>query len=289
MSATHILENPWLSLTVSENGASISRFVFRPLNFAVLRSSSNSEDVSMAGMFPLLPFVNRIAGNAFTWRGKQISLPITQRDEPYFLHGDGWHQRWHMQPQDSNVLQLKLTTHGELPGIYSYDASIIFRLEGSKLHIRLQLTNTGDGPFPFGLGLHPFFQAMPATLVHFMAEKIWLEDECHISVEPPIEIPEILSFNKSRTIPSQWLNYCYLLPERINATIDHPNGLTIKLLSDVYYLQIYKPSGPSEFFCLEPQTQFGNAHHAPNFSSLTILKPAQSMLLDTSIDCKFRD
>lgn len=285
MPAIHTLENQWLSLAVSEHGASITRLVFRPLNFPILRSSSDSEDVSMAGMFPLLPFVNRIAGNRFIWQGKEIVFPITQADEPYFLHGDGWLNQWQLRPMYSNAAQLCLHSESELAGTYHYEAQLIFFLEKDVLGISLQLTNKGRSRYPFGLGLHPFFQLLPTTQVHFAAEQIWFEDDHHISISPATDIPKHLSFSHPRTIPDDWLNYCYYSPQSVTATLDHPNGMTVKLTCDTHYLQIYKPQGQSDFLCLEPQSQFGNAHHDPNFASLNVLEPGQSMTLNAQIQC----
>ena len=47
---------------------------------------------------------------------------------------------------------------------------------GATLTVKLALVNTGDAPFPFGLGLHPFFPRTAATELDFDVDGVWEND-----------------------------------------------------------------------------------------------------------------
>src|SRR4051794_19863337 len=90
-----------LSLTVSPSiGGSISSFswiddtISRPL----LRECHTSlENVLDAASFPLVPYVNRIRGGRFTFRGREIRLRPNMAGDPNPLHGQGWMSAWEVE------------------------------------------------------------------------------------------------------------------------------------------------------------------------------------------------
>ena len=62
---------------------------------AVLRKcNSSAENVLEAASFPLVPFVNRIRGGQFTFRGRDIRLAPNMAGDPSPLHGQGWLAPW---------------------------------------------------------------------------------------------------------------------------------------------------------------------------------------------------
>ena len=44
--------------------------------------------------FPLVPFVNRIRGGRFTFRGREVRLAPNMAGDPSPLHGQGWLNPW---------------------------------------------------------------------------------------------------------------------------------------------------------------------------------------------------
>ena len=49
-----------------------------------------SENVLDAASFPLVPYVNRIRGGRFTFRGREVRLAPNMAGDPSPLHGQGW-------------------------------------------------------------------------------------------------------------------------------------------------------------------------------------------------------
>ena len=75
-------------------GGSISALLWdgeRPL----LRASNSArQNVLEAASFPLVPFVNRIRGGQFSFRGREIRLAPNMASDPSPLHGQGWQSAW---------------------------------------------------------------------------------------------------------------------------------------------------------------------------------------------------
>ena len=61
----------------------------------VLRKCNNChENVLEAASFPLVPYVNRIRGGHFRFRGRDVRLAPNMPGDPSPLHGQGWLGPW---------------------------------------------------------------------------------------------------------------------------------------------------------------------------------------------------
>ena len=66
----------------------------------ILREShSEQQNVLEAASFPLVPFVNRIRGGCFEFRGRQVRLSPNMPGDPSPLHGQGWTSRWRTESE----------------------------------------------------------------------------------------------------------------------------------------------------------------------------------------------
>src|SRR5438477_457961 len=52
------------------------------------------EKVLDAASFPLVPYVNRIRGGEFRFRGREVRLAPNMAGDPSPLHGQGWLSPW---------------------------------------------------------------------------------------------------------------------------------------------------------------------------------------------------
>ena len=84
-------------------------------------------------------------------------MPRNRDDEPLPLHGDGWLGAWEVEQEESARVRLTLDRREGEP--YSYRAAQTYSLDGATLVVTLDVENTGRDALPFGLGLHPFFDA----------------------------------------------------------------------------------------------------------------------------------
>ena len=59
--------------------------------------NSPLENVLEASSFPLVPYVNRIRGGRFTFRGREVRLAPNMAGDPSPLHGQGWLDPWQVE------------------------------------------------------------------------------------------------------------------------------------------------------------------------------------------------
>ncbi|WPC76219.1 aldose epimerase family protein [Vibrio porteresiae] len=279
---THKIENAYFRLIVSESGGAVSNLVYLPKNFDVLRQSSDLSFAGESGLFPMLPMVNRIRGNSFVWRNRKIRLPLHKYNDNFFIHGDGWLNSWHSENVSDNK-KIILTSTSCIESVCSYSAMLCYTLESNRLSITLKIKNDGNEAFPFGAGFHPFFTTMSNSKLSFKADGIWLEDKNNLPTDFMHQIPESFKFEDLKNIPDIWINNGYKLADGCNLFLEHANGININVKSPCHYLQVYKPQGDSSFICLEPQSQYVDAHNSSTFESLTILEPNQVMEIKMEI------
>ena len=61
------------------------------------KCNSCHENVLEAASFPLVPYVNRIRGGRFTFRGREVRLAPNMAGDPSPLHGQGWLAPWQVE------------------------------------------------------------------------------------------------------------------------------------------------------------------------------------------------
>ena len=119
-----------------------------------------------AACFPMLPYANRIAGNAFAFDGKPWRFRPNNPPERYNVHGTGWQRAWSVAEAAPAAATIALQVD-EAP--YAYRAEQRFAIEVRALTVAMGLTNRGSERAPFGFGLHPWFQRDPDVMLRFRA------------------------------------------------------------------------------------------------------------------------
>ncbi len=283
----YIIRNNKISVGINTTGGCVSHLLYKMRNgehFPIFRIMDNNiQSEPFAGnscLFPMVPFVNRIRNNQFNWHNKTIALANNIADPFFFLHGDGWLRKWHLIQQSDNSISLQLPIAEQSHFPFQYQAILSITLNESGIDFRLEITNCGEETMPFGAGFHPFFHVCKDTKIQVLHSGLWLEDEHHLPTDFIHCIPDYLNFNKLRLIPDNWINNGYFCEEGLQGTIMHNNNVSIYLFCSEKYIQMYKPSGNNDFFCIEPQTQFVDAHNDPQKRSLHLLKPQEKMAID---------
>ncbi len=152
-----------------------ARPILRPCN-------SPPESVLDACSFPLVPFVNRVRGGRFAFRGREVVLEPNMPGDPSPLHGQGWLSPWTVERADQREAALTFTHEaGEWP--WSYRARQEFALDEAGLSVRLECRNSGAEPMPCGLGQHPYFPCGPETRIDTQVAWVWTIDEHVLPVE----------------------------------------------------------------------------------------------------------
>ena len=286
-----ILSSADLELQLSPSiGGAISRLAYLGSDGAVpiLRKSRTPlENVLEAGSFPLVPYVNRIRGGSFAFRGQEIRLSANMAGDPSPLHGQGWHADWRVEQSDSSSAVLSFAHEaGEWP--WTYEAKQEFRVGESVVDVGLTCRNTSDRPMPCGLGQHPYFPCTAQTRIETGVSFAWTVDE---QVLPVAKVPATGRYDLTdRLICGQDLDNGFegWSGRVLMSDPNWPFELELSSLQARYF-QIYSPASGG-FFVAEPVTHANAALNAPEADwpqlGLRILEPGEEMRLDMRIEVR---
>ena len=286
-----ILDSPELVLQLSPSiGGAISHFAYRGQSgeTPILREShSPLENVLDAASFPLVPFVNRIRGGSFSFRGQKLSLLPNMAGDPSPLHGDGWLNPWNVEQADGSSAILSYRHQpGDWP--WAYEARQEFRLDGPVLDLRLTCRNLSSEPMPCGLGQHPYFPCTPGTRLATQATHAWTIDE---KVLPVALVPATGRYDLSdRLICGQELDNGWGGWSGRAVMTDPSWPFEIGLISsEARFFQVFSPP-TGGFFVAEPVSHANAALNEPESAwaelGLRVLDPGEGMDLDMRIEVR---
>jgi len=276
-----------LQLSPSIGGA-ISAFEWIESGSArpILRKcNSPLEKVLDASSFPLVPFVNRIRGGTFTFRGREIRLKPNIAGDPSPLHGQGWLNPWQVEEArgDRAVLRYRHDA-GEWP--WDYEARQEFAIDEAGLSVRLTCRNISREPMPCGLGQHPYFGCGPETRIDTRVTHAWTIDE---HVLPVDKVPAEERYNlKDRLVCGQDLDNGFGGWGGEARLSDRGWPYEVRISSpDARFFQLYSP--PAGGICVaEPVTHANAALNEPEDKwaevGMRVLEPGEEMTLKTRVD-----
>jgi aldose 1-epimerase len=276
-----------LQLSPSMGGA-ISAFEWtdgdrsRPI---LRKCHSPLEKVLDASCFPLVPYVNRIRGGCFTFRGRVVRLAPNMAGDPSPLHGQGWLNPWQVEEAGDRSARLGYRHEpGEWP--WAYDASQEFSVDEGGLSIRLTCRNASDEPMPCGLGVHPYFPCGPETRIDTRVECAWTVDK---QVLPVAKVPAEGRYDlKNRLACGQDLDNGFggWGGEARMADSDWPYELRLSS-PEAKFFQLYSPPSGG-IFVAEPVTHANCALNHPESEwpelGMRVLEPGEEMSLDVRIE-----
>ena len=242
-------------------------------------------DILQMASFPLVPWVNRVRGGGFDFRGRRIRLTPDLGRDPSPLHGHGWLNPWDVASAESSAALLNFRfAGGEWPWAYSARQEV--SLDEAGLSIRLTCTNESVDPMPCGLGHHPYFECGPGTRLDTRVEYTWTIDELVLPVE---KVPASGRFSMSdRHVCGQDLDHGFSGWGGRTRISDPEWPFRIEFSSPTArFFQLYSPP-EGGFFVAEPVTHANTAMNAPEEQwpelGLEVLQPGQTMVLDSRFD-----
>jgi len=265
-------------------GGSIFDFLWTDGGFTrpILRKcNSDSQNVLETACFPLVPYVNRIRGGRFTFRGREVRLTPNMAGDPSPLHGQGWLNPWKVEGSTARAAILTYEHFAE-EWPWDYAARQEITLDEDGLSASLLCRNTSTEPMPCGLGFHPYFPCGAATRIDTRVKHVWTIDE-HVL---PLE-----------RVPAEGR---YDLNDRLVCGQDLDNGFggwggearmtdpewpyEVRLSSpQAKFFQLYSPP-QGEIFVAEPVTHANAALNAPENEwtalGMSVLDPGAEMSLD---------
>ncbi|MCW3796608.1 aldose 1-epimerase [Sphingomonas sp. BN140010] len=256
----------------------------------ILRQShSAANSVLELASFPLVPFVNRIRGGRFSFRGREVRLRPNMAGDPSPLHGQGWLGHWTVEACGNQDAELRFVhKSGEWP--WAYEALQMFALDEGGLSLALICRNTSDEPMPCGLGQHPYFPCTSATRLDTKVATAWEIDE---QVLPVRQVPAQGRFDlRDRPVCGQKLDHGFggwggsaRLTDpswRLEVTMGSPTAR---------FFQLYSPEDGG-IFVAEPVTHANAALNEPEERwgelGLRVLEPGEEMRLDMRLKVTLR-
>ena len=238
-----------------------------------------------AANFPLVPYVNRIRGGRFSFRGREVTIAENLDGDSSPLHGQGWLAAWTVVSAGESEADLRFRHQaGEWP--WSYEARQLFTLGPRGLTVLLSCLNLSDEAMPCGLGQHPYFNCTSRTILDTRVTDVWTIDETVLPVE---KVPATGRFDLSkRQICGQDLDHGFAGWGGV-ARIDTP-GLPFRVeisTSDACFFQVYSPRAGG-FFAAEPVTHANAALNEPEEQwaelGLRVLEPGEEMSLSARFE-----
>lgn len=246
---------------------------------------AGADSVLDMASFPLVPFVNRIRGGCFTFRGRDVMLTPNMAGDISPLHGQGWLRQWTVERQTEREADLRFVHEaGEWP--WAYEARQYFSLDERGLSLRLDCRNLSDDPMPCGLGQHPYFPCDGETRIATEVRTVWEIDD---NVLPTAEVPATGRFDlRDRAVCSQGLDHGFggwggtaLLTDP-----SWPGPLSLSS-EQARFFQLYSPESGG-IFVAEPVTHANAALNEPESRwkdlGIRILEPGASMHLDMRLE-----
>lgn len=278
-----------LELAVSPSvGGSISwlEWIEGDQRFSVLRKcNSCRENVLEASSFPLVPFVNRIRGGQFAFRGREVTLAPNMAGDPSPLHGQGWLAPWTVESSTASEALLSFEHRpGEWP--WEYRAEQRFELDAGGLSLGLTCRNLSDEPMPCGLGQHPYFQCGGGTRIEAEVTHVWTIDEQVLPVE---KVAATGRFDlRDCAVCGQGLDHGFGGWNGSARLSDPEWPFDIELSSpDARFFQLYSPSSGG-IFVAEPVSHANAALNAAEAQweelGMRVLNPGEAMSLDMRLE-----
>lgn len=265
MDDTLTLQNAHLRMCVDPQGGALLSLDSLCHQRPVLRAGGGQRPGD-CGLFPMLPVANRVAGNRFLLRGKEVVLPQHDADEVFFLHGDGWLKRWEVVSATLSGCLLRLRSWHACG--YDYTAELCYQLEASCLHASLAIRHHGEQPMLYGCGFHPFFTFSRGSTVQFSAGGYWPEGEKHLPLDWQRDLPQQADFNRAQYGEDDWLNVGY--SGWGGRAVIRSDVMDVTILAQTPWLMLFRMSGGG-FLCLEPQSYPVNAHNMQGQPGLQLL------------------
>jgi aldose 1-epimerase len=243
------------------------------------------EKVLDACCFPLVPYVNRIRGGRFSFRGREVTLQPNMAGDPSPLHGQGWLNPWTVERQDAATAVL---TYRHEPGQWpwSYEARQEFSLDEGGLSVRLTCRNTSGEPMPCGLGEHPYVGCGPQTRIDTKVGCAWTIDE---HVLPVAKVPAEGRYDlRDRLVCGQDLDNGFGDWGGEARMTDPDWPYEVRLSSaEAKFFQLYSPPDGG-IFVAEPVTHANAALNHPESEwpqlGMRVLEPGEAMSLDMRLE-----
>lgn len=214
------------------------------------------------GIYPLLPYGNRIRGARLRLPGREVALRAHPDAAPHTLHGHGHRRAWTVADARTDAALLTLDHPGddEWPWAFGAEQEVVLRED--SLRIGLRLRNASHEAMPAGIGVHPYLLHRPGDRLRFAAGRDWPTDADMCGLPPVPCAPRCATprYAKPGPLPPGGITW-YRSAWDGKCEAEHPAGVVALAAAPAFgHLVVHRPEGGA-YLCLEP-----TSHAADGFN-----------------------
>ena len=233
-----------------EVGGAIGRF--RVGEVDILRATvGHPTDALQTACFPMLPLVNRVPGDEFTFGEQRVVLPKNAPGGSEFLHGHGWREPWQVVNKTNHSAQL-LYHHAADHWPWPYTARQTFSVRDDGLTVALEVINESDHVMPVCAGFHPYFPRRTQDKIQTIVKGMWLADE-RVHPIKKVDLNPAFDFSEGVEVSSlAGYDHCFFGAKNRFLLLAE-DGPTVEVTIDKRCgnLHIYVPKN-EDYFAVEP-------------------------------------
>jgi aldose 1-epimerase len=232
------------------------------------------------GIYPLIPYSNRIAEAQVEVRGRRVALRPHPEALPHTLHGNAHAQPWTMEATGASSATMVLRSAAGPAWPWRYEARMHLALAPDSLVVQMELRNRDDHTMPAGLGLHPYFRHQPDAALGYRASAVW--DATPEFIATAARAPTAgEDHTHAQALPPGGLTR-YVGGWDGHATVALPEGALLRIHADgaLQHLVVHRPDNLA-YLCLEPVSHvadgFNLAARGVADTGTQLLAPGESL------------
>jgi aldose 1-epimerase len=235
-----------------------------------------------AGIFPLVPYSNRIRDAAFRFGETRVELAPHPAAAPHALHGFCQMRPWTVTRQANTHIEMRYRHDPQdAPDAWPWAFEAVQRitLDPSGLSHKIGVESRADSPMPIGLGIHLYFAVSHGDRIRFACEALWDQDAdgCGRQLRPLTgSARHYDSPHDGKDATTYYAGWDGI------ASIDRQDGTRIVIQADapLDHLVFHVPSG-GRYLCLEPVSHaadaFNLAADGQTGTGMRVLRPGETI------------
>jgi aldose 1-epimerase len=199
----------------------------------------------------LVPWPNRVRDGAWTWRGEDQQLALTEPEQHNAIHGLVRWQPWSLLDRGPDRVVVGVDLYPQPGYPWSLRVENDYRLGAGGLTVVTTVTNRADRPAPVAVGFHPYLTVGTATVddavLHLPADRWLPTGEQQIPIDREKVAGSRYDFTTPRPIGDTEIDYTYTdlhrdPDERFRLRLSNPDDgrETVFWLGPAYrYLEVF--------------------------------------------------
>ena len=233
----------------------------------------------------LAPWPNRIQDGRYSFAGETYQLALDEPERQNAIHGLVRWSTWTVVEQEASRAALEHRLH-PTPGYpFTLDLRVEYSLAEDGLTVRVEATNAGEDPCPYGFGAHPYLsggdELVDGLELRIPAETALISDERSIPIGRQSVGGTELDFRVPKPLGSVQLDHCFTDLSRDDdgrARVDLDGRATVWVDESFPYVMVFTgdalPDVARRSVAVEPMTCAPNAFRSGD--GLIRLEPGES-------------